>query len=249
LPPGWESLADRVPPDAWQRQHLAGKSAQTLGVGLLGVAAERDPSLSWLWEALRPLPPPADEAPRLEFEHVVAPDLLGERPRQTSFDAFVEDPTVVIGIEAKWRQHGVGACLCRGDGVGPGPGEHCSRRVESRAPYWEAAGAVIGAPERPEGAPCPISSLYEVIRHAAALRTLAGPDRAAVLLLLYDAQNPYFASTDEWPGWPDLLDEAISAVADPDDFRFVALSWQELVPSLPLDEPTRTWAADKHGLD
>jgi hypothetical protein len=70
-----------------------------------------------------------------------------------------------------------------------------------------------------------------------------------VLLLLYDAQNPYFASTDEWPGWPDLLDEAISAVADPDDFRFVALSWQELVPSLPLDEPTRTWAADKHGLD
>jgi hypothetical protein len=243
LPPGWDSLAEAVPPDAWQRLHLSGKSSQTLSVGLLGVAARRDPALGWLWDALAPLPPPASAEPRLEFEHAVAPDLLGERPRQTSFDALVDDPNAVIGIEAKWRQHGVGACLCRGDGVGPAEGERCSRRVESRDPYWEAAGALIGRAERAPGSPCPISPLYEVVRHAAALRALAGEERAAALLLLYDAENPYFAPTGDWPGWPAKLDELIG------DFRFVATSWQELVPHLPLDAGTRAWAADKHGLD
>ena len=81
------------------------------------------------------------------------------------------------------------------------------------------------------------------------LRALAGPERLAVFALVYDAQNPYFAETDEWPGWPRLLDEAVAAHADPEDLRFAAISWQELVPLLPLDEPTRAWAADKHGLD
>jgi hypothetical protein len=70
-----------------------------------------------------------------------------------------------------------------------------------------------------------------------------------VLLLLYDAHNPYFAAADDWPGWPELLDEAVSTHADPDDFRLVAISWQDLVPRLPLDDATREWAADKHGLD
>jgi hypothetical protein len=156
----------------------------------------------------------------------------------------------VIGIEAKWRQHGVGSCLCRGDGVGPAPGERCSRRVEARAPYWDTAAALIGRGNREPGAPCPISPLYEVIRHAAALRALAGRTRAAVLLLLYDEHNPYFAPSDDWPGWPRLLDEAIAAPTAPEEeFRLVSASWQELVPQLPLDESTRAWAADKHGLD
>jgi hypothetical protein len=46
-----------------------------------------------------------------------------------------------------------------------------------------------------------------------------------------------------------LLGEAISQHADPDDLRFAAVSWQQLVPDLPLDDSTRAWAADKHGLD
>jgi hypothetical protein len=216
-----------------------------LGVGLLGVAASRDRSLAWLWDALAPLPPAAEEAPQLEFAHVVDPQLLGERPRQTSFDVLVDDPAVLIGIETKWREHGVGPCLCRGDGVGPLAGEHCSRRVEQREAYWEAAGELLDLPLRGPGDPCPISPVYETVRHAAALRALAGGERSAVLALIYDADNPYFAETGEWPGWPALLDGAI----DPgDDFRFAAISWQELVPRLPLDEPTRRWAADKHGL-
>jgi hypothetical protein len=249
LPSGWGDLADAVPADAWKRQHLSGKSSQTLAVGLLGVAARRDPSLTWLWQALEPLPPPDAEEPAIEFEHVVDPSLLGERPRQTSFDVLVDDPNVLIGIETKWRERGVGACLCRGEGAGPLAGSRCSRRVEQRAPYWDAAATVLGLASREPGDACPISPVYEVVRHAAALTGLAGPDRPAALALLYDAHNPYFASVDEWPGWPDLLREAVEQHADPDQIRLVAISWQDLVALLPLDEPTRAWAADKHGLD
>jgi hypothetical protein len=249
LPPGGEDLAGAVPADAWGRGHLSGKSSRTLGVGLLGLAAKRDPSLAWLWDSLGPLPPPGEDEPRLEFVHVVAPELLGERPRQTSFDALVDDSNVLIGIETKWREHGIGGCLCRGDGVGPNEGQRCSRRVETRAPYWESADDVLGLGGRTPGAPCPISPVYELVRHAAALRALAGPERLAVLALLYDGANPYFAPSGDWPGWPALIREAVSDKADPDDFRFVARSWQELAPELPLDEPVRAWAADKHGLD
>ncbi len=247
LPPGWADLAELIPEDAWQRQHLSAKSSQTLGVGLLGAAARHDPSLGWLWEALAPLPPAAEAEPRLEFEHVVAPTLLGERPRQTSLDVLVDDPNVVIGLEVKWRQHGIGACLCRGDGVGPLGGERCSRRVEEREAYWDAAREVFGLPAREPGTPCPISPAYEAVRHAAALRALAGPERPAVLALLYDAENPYFAPEDEWPGWPRLLEEAAADGAG--GLRVVAVAWQELVPLLPLDDQARAWAAEKHGLE
>jgi hypothetical protein len=219
-----------------------------LGIGLLGVAARRDPSLAWLWEALAPLPPAEDDSPRLEFDHVVDPELLGERPRQTSFDVLIDDPGVLIGIETKWREHGVGPCLCRGEGVGPTAGGRCSRRVEQRDAYWDTADAVFGLGAREPGAPCPISPVYEALRHAAALRALAGGDRTAVLALVYDEANPYFAPSGEWPGWPAVLEQAVDA-ADPEQFRFAAISWQELLPALPLDEATRAWAADKHGLD
>jgi outer membrane biosynthesis protein TonB len=248
LPPGWDELVDEVPDDARHRQHLSGKSSQTLAVGLLGVAARTDPSLGWLWDALGPLPDAGSETRRIEFEHRVSAELLGERPRQTSIDVLVDDPEVVIAIESKWREHGIASCLCRGDGVGPAPGLRCSGRVEQRAPYWDAA-ATMGLGDREPGAGCPISPSYQAIRNCAAVRALAGPERLAVFALVYDAQNPYFADTDEWPGWPRLLDEAVSAHADLEDLRFAAISWQELVPLLPLDEPTRAWAADKHGLD
>ena len=247
LPPGWEAPADAVPLDGWRRQHLSAKSTQTLAVGLLGVAAARDPSLAWLWDVLPSLPPAA--GPRLEFEHVVDPDLLGERPRQTSIDVLIDDPNVLIGLETKWREHGIGPCRCRGEGAGPAAGQRCSRRVEQRDAYWETAASVLGLGEREPDGPCPISPVYEVVRHAAALRALAGPERPAVLALLYDADNPYFSAGGGWPGWPELLHEAVDAGADPERFRFAAVSWQELVPVLPLDEQTREWAADKHGLD
>jgi hypothetical protein len=249
LPPGWEELVGAVPEDAWQRRQLSAKSSQTLGVGLLGVAARREPSLEWLWELLAPLPAAADPAPRLEFAHVVAPELLGERPRQTSLDVLVDDPSVLIGIETKWREHGIGNCLCRGAGVGPLPGERCSRRVEQRDAYWETAEEVLGLGAREPGSACPISPVYETVRHAAALRALGGADRPVVLALFYDSDNPYFAPSGEWPGWPALLGEAVDAAADPERFGFAAVAWQELVPALPLDEETRAWAADKHGLD
>jgi hypothetical protein len=82
------------------------------------------------------------------------------------------------------------------------------------------------------------------VRHAAALRALAGADRPAVLAQLYDANNPYFDGAGDWPGWPDLLAQAVTD----EGFQFAAISWQELVPLLPLDESTRAWAAEKHGL-
>lgn len=244
LPPGWEAPADAIPERPWQRHHLSAKSSQMLGVGLLGVAATRDRTLAWLWDALAPLPPAAAEAPRLEFLHTVEPTLLGERPRQTGFDVLVDDAAVLIGIETKWREHGAGACLCRGEGVGPNEGDRCARRVEQRDAYWETARDLLGVPARETGAPCPIGSVYETVRHAAALRALAG-DRPAVLAQIYDADNPYFAASGDWPGWPALLEQAIEPT---DGFRFTAISWQELVPLLPLDEPTQTWAAEKHGL-
>jgi hypothetical protein len=247
LPPGWEAPADAIPDRRWERRHLAAKSSEMLGLGLLGVAATRDPSLAWLWDALAPLPPAADDAPSLRFGHVVDPSLLGERPRQTALDVLVDDPNVLIGVSVKWREHGVGGCSCRGDGVGPLAGGRCSRRVEQRPSYWDAAAGVLSLPERGAGDPCPISPVYETVRQAAALGALAGPDRPAVLALVYDADNPYFGPTGEWPGWPAVLEQAVAG-ASPERFRFAAVSWQELVPALPLDEDTRAWAADKHGL-
>jgi hypothetical protein len=103
---------------------------------------------------------------------------------------------------------------------------------------------VLDLGPREPGAPCPISPVYETVRHAAALRALAGADRPAVLAQLYDGNNPYFAGAGDWPGWPERLAQAVDA----EGFRFAAISWQELVPALPLDEPTRAWAAEKHGL-
>jgi hypothetical protein len=66
--------------------------------------------------------------------------------------------------------------------------------------------------------------------------------------LIFDANNPYFAGRGNWPGWPHMISEAVSANADPERFRFRAISWQDLLPLLPLDESTKEWALEKHGL-
>ena len=104
LPDGWRELAGRLPPSERHPQHLSGNSSQVLALGLLGVGAKLDPSLSWLWESLAPLPPATSDLPAAEFEHKVAPTLLGERPRQTSIDFFVNDPAALLCIEAKWTE-------------------------------------------------------------------------------------------------------------------------------------------------
>ena len=246
MPPGSKDLAEVVPDGAWERRHLSGKSSQTLAVGLLGVGARRDPSLAWLFDALGVA---GTDEPRLEFEHTVTPGLLGERPRQTSIDVLVEDPRAVICIETKWREPGIDTCACRGAGVGP-LDMRCSARVEQRDAYWGAASELFGLAEREDGAPCPISPSYEAIRHAAAACALAGGDRPGVLGLIYDADNPYFAGCGDWPGWPVVLREVVASTGDTRGgrFQFAAISWQELVPLLPLDETTRAWAKEKHGL-
>jgi hypothetical protein len=242
LPPGWAELASEMPAGSWDLRHLSGKSSQTLALGLLGVAAHRDPSLRWLFEALR-LPRPRDAV--MEFEHTVGPDLLGERARRTTVDVLVRDPGVVLCIDASWREGGMRTCPCR---AGPGEGERCSAGIEARNAYWETAREVFGIRRRGDGAPCPISAPFAAVRNVAAARALAGADRLAVLALVHDADNPYFAGCGDWPGWPAALRAAVERRADPRRFRFAAISWQELVPSLPLDDSTRDWAREKHRL-
>jgi hypothetical protein len=247
LPPGWGDLADAVPAAEWHRHHLSGKSSQTLAVGLLGVAARLDSSLAWLWEALSPIPPARDQVPRISFEHKLDRAVLAEEPRQTAIDVLVDDPAVLICVESKWREDGIGTCSCGGDGGSPIEGR-CAGRVERRRSYWNAAEDLFGLPERDPARPCPISLSYQAVRNAAAARALAGPERLAVFALIYDADNPYFAGRGEWPGWPRVLRSAVEVNTDPQQFRFAAISWQELMPILPLDDVTRAWAAEKHGL-
>lgn len=64
--------------------------------------------------------------------------------------------------------------------------------------------------------------------------------------LLYDADNPYFAGVGGWPSWPRVLERALGRHEDKLLFRSV--SWQELLPRLPLDRATREWLRVKHRL-
>ena len=122
--------------------------------------------------------------------------------------------------------------------------------MEQRTAYWEAAAELLGLPTARAGRSLPDQpGLRGGAPAAAAARALAGPDRPAVLALVYDANNPYFAGLGDWPGWPAMLRAAVEASADPAAFRFSAISWQELVPRLPLDDATRAWAREKHGLE
>lgn len=247
LPPGWGELGSLVDVKEWHRHHLSGKSSQTLAVGLLGVASRLDPSLGWLWEALSPLPRAESDLPRIAFEQPLDASDLGERPRQTAVDILVDDPEVLLCIEVKRREDGIGTCSCGKDGGNPIEGR-CARRVEQRPAYWSAASELLGLPPRESPGACPISASYQAVRNAAAARKLAGPDRLAVFGLIYDANNPYFGGSGDWPGWPTALADAVAANADPAKFRFAAASWQDLAPLLPLDDETRAWAVEKHGL-
>jgi hypothetical protein len=236
LPPGWGELAAEIPTRAWERRHLSGKSTQTLSLGLLGVAARRDPSLRWLFGALG-LPRPRD--PVMEFGHSAAP---GGRPAPP--EVLVHDERAVVSVAARRREAGVGACSCR---AGPGEEGRCSPRVAGKE-LWEAARELFEIPPRAPGAPCQLSAALGAVRAAAAARTRAADGRLAVLALIHDADNPYFGGCGDWAGWPAALVAAAGCHADRRRLAVAAISWQELLPRLPLDGATRAWARERHGL-
>jgi hypothetical protein len=244
LPDGWGKLTAALPVSERHKEHLSGNSSQVLALGLLGVAAQRDPSLVWLWEGLGPLPPPAAPHPGYQFERKLEPKTLKEQPRQTSIDFFVDDPAALLCIEAKWTEAGMGACGC---GTKAAAKSECGEKVLSRTAYWTTARDVLHLPERAVGTPCPLSFTYQAVRNVAAAVKLAKPGQQPVFGLIYDAQNPYFAGCGAWPGWPAALNATLNDVGAA--VRFASVSWQELVPLLPLDEAAAAWALEKHGLD
>ncbi|HEV7751796.1 MAG TPA: hypothetical protein VGO71_09645 [Baekduia sp.] len=244
LPDDWAGLTDELPVSERHRHHLSGNSSQVLALGLLGVGKKRDPSLSWLWDALGPLPPlTGSQRPAAGFEHKLAPETLGEQPRQTSIDFYVDDPAALLCIECKWAEAGIGACGC---GDGAVAVADCSDRVLDRKAYWATAYEVFHLPERQAGERCPLSFTYQAVRNVAAALALARPGQQPVFGLIYDADNPYFAGCGDWPGWSAALNATLNDVGAP--VRFASVSWQELLPLLPLDAAAAAWASEKHGL-
>jgi hypothetical protein len=170
LPDDWGELAALLPVSERHLHHLSGNSSQVLALGLLGTGAKLDPSLRWLWDALGPIPPPAQPQPDWQFEYKLAPAVLGEQPRQTSVDFFVDDPGAVICIECKWTEAGIGACGC---GDAAADVSACSEKVLARDAYWTTAYEVFHLPARRSGHPCPLSFTYQAVRNAAAALALA----------------------------------------------------------------------------
>lgn len=246
MPPGMSELAARIPPGLRHRHHLSGKSSQGLGLGLLGAASLRDPFLPWFEEALSPVAPfSMTTPPTVSFEHELDPAMLNEHPRVTAIDFFVETSDAVICTEVKWAEEGLGRCSCGAASVAIGD---CAERVLERSAYWNVARELFFLPERSPGKPCPISTGYQAIRNVAAARALA-KGREPVFVLLYDATNPYFKGAGSWPGWPAVLRATLADADKAGLLRFRAVSWQELIPKLPLSDVERTWAHEKHGLD
>jgi hypothetical protein len=244
LPPGLESLADCIPLAARHRHHLSGKSSQALGLGLLGAAKRARPDLLWFEERLAPVPPfPVTKVPTVSFEHELDKTVLNEEPRVTAIDFFVETDDVAICTEIKWAEEGLGRCSC---GAGRPEVADCAARVLARTRYWEAARDIFFLPERVPGTFCPISTGYQAIRNVAAALALSG-DRQPVFVLLYDENNPYFRPTNAWPGWPSVLESTLATADSNGLLRFRAVSWQQLVPHLPLPVAVQQWAAEKHG--
>ncbi len=255
LPSGWKELSNWLPREKRHRHFRSGKSSQVLALGLLGPASKRDPSLAWLSLVLGSEIGTLTSPPI--FEYSVEPTLLREAPRVTSIDFSVQTSEVVVCAEIKWSERGLGSCSCSMDedetsvpppGVEEDDGEpaiaECSQRVLKREAYWQAAREIFNLPDRKPGRYCPISTAYQAIRNVAAARAMAA-GRRAVFALIFDERNPYFSKCGDWPGWPAVL---ASALPDRTDFHFRAVSWQQLVRNLPLDENARTWAREKHRL-
>ena len=84
-----------------------------LALALLGASRTLDASHQWLWQAFGTLPSPAPQPPTGDIEVALEPDLLNEDPeRVTSLDYRVVDEGLVMCIECKWTEAGIGACSC-----------------------------------------------------------------------------------------------------------------------------------------
>lgn len=241
LPPGWDYLADDLPENARHRHHLSGRSSQVLTLAILGAATRLDFSLGWLLDALAPLP--ATDSPLVapRFEYELPADALNEHPHVTTIDFFAETSKLVLYVEAKRGEEGMGRCSCR---PGAPAVAACSQKVLDRPSYWEVAYDLFDMPVREEGKPCPVSLGYQAIRSAAAARHLATGGRLAIFGLIYDEENPYFAGCGHWPGWPAVL----RATLHDDRVVFRSVSWQDLAPRLPVNAEFRRWLHEKHRL-
>lgn len=240
LPPGFDHLADQMPESVRHIHHLSGRSSQVLALSVLGASAALDFSHDWLFRVLQPLPATDSplEVPRFEYE--LPPEALNEQlPRVTTIDYLVKTSKISLYLEAKRGEEGVGRCSClpRAQAV-----SDCSAKVLNRPLYWEVAYELFDLPTREPGKPCPMSFAYQAIRSVAATRYLADV-RRPVFALIYDAENPYFGGAGKWPGWPAVLERTLSYQATID---FRAVSWQALLPELPLDDATRNWIRTKH---
>ena len=249
LPDGWDFLEKELPTGERHIHHLSAKSSQVLSLGLLGSAKHQDPSLEWLFRTLTPTPPPPRNGVgpvSARLEQPVDQTLLNESPRQTAIDFLVRDEAVVVCLEAKWAETGLGACSCKKEGGDPSIAACAQRILHDRPLYWEAAEEALDLPRRVEGRPCPIHAAYQSVRNVAAAKALAADGQAPVFALLYDERNPYFRETGEWPGWPRAIERAMSEREG--GVRFASASWQELFRDLPRDPAVDAWALDKHQL-
>lgn len=239
LPQGWATtISDLIPATRRHEHYLSAKSSQTLLFGTFGVASILDPTLSWLEDAFAIRLAGA----RLQLEVDVDPDLLNEHPRVTQLDALVESDDVVFCLEAKWTESHLGMCSC-GEAARACGG--CLPRVRARSAYWDASEACLGLDSA--SAPCALGAAYQAVRVIAAARELAREGkRHAIAGLLYDARNPVFAGTDEWPGWARVLENL--AACGTGDVTVVTCSWQQLTAHLPSDPELADWLEDKHSV-
>ena len=161
----------------------------------------------------------------------------------TSIDFFAETDDLVICVEAKRGEDGMGRCSCPS---GAPKVAACSGRVLKRPLYWQAAHELFDLPDREPGRYCPVSTAYQAIRSVAAARYLATAGRRATFGLVYDADNPYFGGAGAWPGWPRVLEHTLRG----HEARIIlrAISWQDLLPLLPIDDELREWIRVKHRL-
>jgi len=220
-----------------------------LALALLGSAAQRDPSVQWLFSAANLLSNLAGrKRPVIRFEHCLAPSDLGEVPRVTSMDVTISTQRAFIAVETKWSEAGLGGCSCAREGEGdPRIGFDCADRVYSRKIYWKTAADFLELEEaRLSFEPCSLSVAYQVVRSIAAAWQLSR-GRIAGFILIYDNTNPYFRSTNGWPGWPAILTQILNKQLRA-RFLFRAISWQDLIGKLPLPADVRLWAAEKHRL-
>jgi hypothetical protein len=258
LPPQHGQLKELVPEKAWHLHHLSGGSSQVLAVGLLGSAIEMDPSFEWL-SSLLELPQALNAgAPKATFEYALDQQTLNEQPHVTNVDLLVEGEDMLICLEAKLWEQGLGSCRCGqersdGDPADAAPEQEprsaqeraaCSARILERTAYWSASREVLGLPERQEGKRCPIAACYQAVRNVAAARALAD-SRSAAFALFYDKRNPYFSPCGEWPGWPAAL---TNLIREESGVRFRSCSWQALLASGAVPSDVVQWAKDKHGL-